>query len=411
MDILWLSHLVPYPPKGGAPQRSYHLLRETARRHSVHLVAFNQRALLPTEAALEHAVRELSRLCASVSVLPIPADASPTRRMLTAGASVGRALPYELLWLESGRMEAELRRLAAERSYAVVHVDTIGMMPYRAAFAGTPTVLNHHNVESHMAADRATGEWGVARLFFRQESRKIARVERALCPAATVNVTVSALDSDRLRRQVPGLAIVEVENGVDVDYFRPGVSGRAERGGLVFAGSLNLHANREAVLFLVREVWPLLAADRRPRTLTVIGRDPPPELVAAAQRDPRIRVTGWVDDVRPFLDEAAIYVCPLRHGGGTRLKVLDALAMGKPLVASAFAVEGQDLVDGRHYLRAETGREFASQILRLEGDAQRRKALAAAGRDVMERRFAWSVIGQKLEQAYGMAVGRLEAVA
>jgi glycosyltransferase involved in cell wall biosynthesis len=216
------------------------------------------------------------------------------------------------------------------------------------------------------------------------------------------------LDATRLREIVPGTATLDVDNGVDVDYFAPGASGQVERGGLVFAGTLSLYSNRDAVRYLLDEIWPALIAQNPERRLAIVGRNPGPEVLRAA-RDTRITVTGFVEDVRPHLDAASIYVCPIRDGGGTRLKVLDALAMGKPLVASGLAVEGLSMVDEEHYLKAETPAEYVKQITRLENDPELRRRLAAAGRDLAVRRYSWTVIGEKLERAYARAVtaGRL----
>jgi glycosyltransferase involved in cell wall biosynthesis len=134
--------------------------------------------------------------------------------------------------------------------------------------------------------------------------------------------------------------------------------------------------------------------------MTIVGRRPPPELQAAAARHPRLHVTGFVDDVRPHLARAALYICPIRQGGGTRLKVLDALAAGKALVATRFAVEGLGLEEERHYLAAETPAEYVTQVRRASRDRALRERLIAAGRAHVEQNFAWPVIGAKLAQAY-----------
>jgi glycosyltransferase involved in cell wall biosynthesis len=156
-------------------------------------------------------------------------------------------------------------------------------------------------------------------------------------------------------------------------------------------------------MFFLTEIWPRLIADDASRSVTILGRDPPPALLDAA-RDQRVRVPGFVDDVRPWMDEAAVYVCPIRDGGGTRLKVLDALAMAKPMVATGLAVEGLDLVDGVHYLRAETPEEFVEQIRRLETDPPLSTQLSSAGRALTQERFSWPVIGAALETAYQKAL-------
>ncbi|MBI4500749.1 MAG: glycosyltransferase [Gemmatimonadetes bacterium] len=400
---------MPYPPQGGALQRSYHLLRHACQRHVVHLVALNQRTVLPTDDSVRDAIDHLSKFCASVTVFEMPAAASDARQAITAAVSFFRSLPYEVNWLRSARMHAHLRELAANESFDLLHVDTIGLMPYAEWFNDVPIILNHHNVESHLVQRRAAGEMSVSRrLFFNREASKIEKLERELCGRAVVNLTVSELDAVRLRGIVPSARTMEVDNGVDVHYFRPGVSGRRQEGGLIFAGSLSLYANREAAQYLVDDIWPALLADHPHRRLTIVGRNPPPELIRAG-RDPRLSVVGWVEDVRPYLDAAAIYVCPIRNGGGTRLKVLDALAMGKPLVATELAVEGLALQEEEHYLRAETPTEYVQQIRRLENDSALCERLTNAGRELVVRRYAWDVIGEKLDRAYAQYARRAMA--
>jgi glycosyltransferase involved in cell wall biosynthesis len=150
------------------------------------------------------------------------------------------------------------------------------------------------------------------------------------------------------------------------------------------------------VEFLLNEIWPALPTSIE-RRLSLVGRDPPASAHAAAARDSRIAVTGFVPDVRPYLHSASICVCPIRVGGGTRLKVLDGLAMARPLVATSVAVEGLEMVDGKHYLRAETPSEFVAQIRRLEADAELRQRIGTAGRCLVVDRYDWRVIGRKLD--------------
>jgi glycosyltransferase involved in cell wall biosynthesis len=260
-----------------------------------------------------------------------------------------------------------------------------------------------------MVYRRGAGEISLGRRrLLKSVAGKIERRGRALWANAAVNLTVSELDSARLRRIVPGARTVEVDNGVDVNYFRRGVSDRREEAGLVFAGSLSLYANRDAAEYLVTSIWPALLADNPRRRLTIVGRNPSPDLLRAG-RETQLRVLGWVEDVRPHIDAASIYVCPIRNGGGTRLKVLDALAMEKPLVATGLSVEGLALVEGEHYLRAETPLEYVEQIRRLENDESLRRRLARAGRELVVRRYSWDVIGEKLDRAYALYARRATA--
>jgi polysaccharide biosynthesis protein PslH len=398
--VLWLSHYVPWPPKGGVLQRGYHLLREAGRRHDVKLVALNQRVFLPSREQLQLACQELQKSCSSVDVFPIPSERSQAAWFWMSASGFFRSASYDSSWLRSRALREHLRERAAAERFDLVHLDTIGLLQYADLFPATPLVLNHHNVESQMMAERAAREpspW--RRVYYRRDARKLAELERRAARICRGQVVVSALDADRLRGNVGDVPTVVVDNGVDTDYFAPSAQPPRSPEALVFAGGLDWYPNRDAMQFFVREIWPPLRAALPGCEMTIIGRRPSPELQAAA-RDPRLRVTGFVDDVRPYLADAALYVCPIRQGGGTRLKVLDALAAGKALVATRFAVEGLGLEEERHYLAAESPADYVAQIGRASRDPALRERLAAAGRAHVEQHFAWTVIGAKLARAY-----------
>jgi len=402
LRVLWLSHFLPYPPTGGALQRTHHLLREAARRHEIHLVALNQRAILSTAGAVAEAVEHLSGLCSKVEVFPMKWDSSSWRRMMVRAGSFFTPTPFETNWLASPRLRDRVTLLLHQR-FDLIHVDSIGLMPFVAARRETAVALTHHNVESQLVRRRAEMEQRpLHSLYLHREATKLEEWERRICPEVAVNITVSHLDRARLTSVAGDVRAVVVENGVDVDYFQPGVSGVPERGGLIFAGSLGWFANHRAIAHFLEDIWPALRADDPNRTVTFAGRDPPPELLSL--KDPRVIVTGAVPDMRPYLDAASIYVCPIREGGGTRLKILDALAMGKALVATGLAVEGLDLTAEEHYLRAERPSEYVEQVRRLESDPALRRRLGTAGRTVVVERYSWAVIGRKLDAAYQLAM-------
>ena len=261
------------------------------------------------------------------------------------------------------------------------------------------------NLVQTCAPPRSEDHPGIARrLHLRREARMLACAERRFASRAQINLVVSERDAELLGKVVPGVAARVVANGVDTDYFAPRRARGHGDGGLVFAGGMDWYPNRDAARFFATELLPALLGDRPERRAAWIGREPPPEVLAAA-RDARLVAPGFVDDVRPWLDAASIYLCPIRDGGGTRLKILDALAMAKPLVATALAVEGLGLAEERHYLRAESPAAFVQQVTRLETDAALRRRLAEAGRRLVEERFAWPIVGCALESAW------LEAIA
>jgi len=400
MKVLWLSHFLQFPPKGGALQRSHNLLRQIAGRHEVHLVSLNQRKNLPTRIAIEEAAGFLKGICKRVEVFPIPSDASNWRWMTMTMTSYLRSSPYDVNWLMNHDMANFIERISKTETYDLVHVDTIGLYPYVAPFSGIPLVLNHHNIESHMMRRRYEKEKnGLYKIYFRRESSKIGRYERDVCGKCDMNLVVSDLDGSRLKENAGNIRFAVIPNGVDIEYFQPQKTIGECREGLIFAGAMDWYPNREAVRFFLKEIWPMLREEKPDRPITFIGRDPPRELLEAAKNS-AIHVPGFVDDVRPYLDDAKIYICPIRDGGGTRLKILDALAMRKPLVATGMAVEGLDLHEEVHYLRAETAAEFLAQINRLESDSNLCQTIASAGQGFVQERYSWDVIGEKLADVY-----------
>ncbi|HWP35155.1 MAG TPA: glycosyltransferase [Thermodesulfobacteriota bacterium] len=411
MRILWLSHLVPYPPSTGAMQRSFHLLRAAAAAHEVTLLAFNQARLLGSAEELEAARDALARICARVVVHPIPADASPLARLRVVLRGARSSHPYVALWLDSAPFRRDLAALLEGVPFDLVHVDTLGLAPHVPSASPLPVVLDHHNVESHLMARRAARErHPLRRWYFRREAAKLAAAERRHAARAAVNLVVSELDGARLREAAGDVRIALCPNGTDPDYFAPRPVA-PEPGHLLFVGSLAWYPNRQGLGFFLREVWPRLTGRRPSVRLTVVGADPFPDLLRAARADDRIRVAGRVDDVRPYYERAAVVVCPVLDGGGTRLKVLEAMAMARPVVSTSLGCEGLALEAGRHYLRADTPEEFAAQIGRLLDDPGLARRLGEAGRVHVLACYAWPAIARRLLDVYAEAAGRRGAAA
>jgi glycosyltransferase involved in cell wall biosynthesis len=283
-----------------------------------------------------------------------------------------------------------------------VHVDTIGLTQFVAP-EERPCVLTHHNVESILMRRRADVERRpLARRFLQRETHKLARYEAVTSPRYDVNIMVSHHDARTLSEMVPGVRTAIVPNGVDIEYFKPACVD--EGAALIYAGGMNMFANRDAVTHFLDEIWPRVTAAEPLVRFFAVGQDPPKTLLAAAARDPRIIVTGKVDDIRPYVCEASVYVVPLRVGGGTRLKVLDAMAMAKALVSTSVGCEGIEANPGEHLVTADTPETFADATVALIRDRNRRRALGSAARALVERRYAWSVVGEQLMEAYGAAM-------
>lgn len=411
MKILWLSHLVPYPPKGGVLQRAYHLLRQTALAHEVTLLTFVQRGHLArrfpsVEHGLQESRAELSKFCRAVEYVPIPSEVQAGGAYRLALKSLFTPAPYALNWLLSEEFSAVLERLLREGDFDLVHFDTISLSPYLSRLSGQKTALDHHNIESHLMLRRAPQIANPAkRFYFWQEGVKLQKYESRLCPRFDINITCSDLDSERLLEIAPGAKAVSIPNGVDTAYFTPQASVPETRRSLIFAGGMNWHPNRMAVVFFVLEVWPILKREVPDVVMDLVGFQPPAEAIELSKRDPAFRVHGYVDDVRPYLDRAAVYVCPIMDGGGTKLKVLDAFAMGKAMVAHPVACEGIAIQEGVNVLLATTPAEFAARIRSLFDDDAERKRLGEAARKVVMENYTYEAIGKKLADLYQAVAG------
>ena len=297
---------------------------------------------------------------------------------------------------------AVVRQVLADKPDVVVvdfpHADVL--MPPRIDAA---TVMFTHNVEAEIFerhAKRETGLWGFV---WANQSRKMARLEQDSLRRYDSVVAVSDRDRDVLAKRY-GLPVVEaIDTGVDLDFFAmnppdsepdPGEDG----GTLIFTATMSWAANVEGIHFLLDEVWPRLLAARPRIKAVIIGRNPPASLAGKIkERGLNVTLTGFVDDIRPYVADANVYVIPLFVGSGTRIKAFEAMAMGRPVVSTTLGIEGLDVTDGENFLRADDAEAFARAIPGLLDDAGKRARIAAAARRLVEERFSWSRVAGQFE--------------
>lgn len=405
MNILWLSHNVPYPPVSGALQRNYNLIKRVAARHNVYLLAFNQKALLFDEKDVQESRQVLERLCSHVEILSIPSDFSRFCWHKLVLASCFSKDSYSINWLKSQEMHARIKNALKEVKFDLVHYDTIGLVEYFHDVGSVVKVLNHHNVESAVMKRRARTETNILkRLYFHSEAIKLKLAEKEFCAQATVNLVVSHPDAAELLEICPQANVALCENGCDTDYLQPTKTESPEPGHLLFMGDFKWYPNRYAILYFIKEVWPELVRECPSVKLTVVGAHSPKELIRLASRDGRLQITGFVEDIRPYFRKADMVICPIRDGGGTRLKILDAMAMGKPIITTSIGCEGIDVIPGRDVVIADTAHEFVVQIKSLMANPSMKAQLSSGVRRIAERKYSWTAISNRLLQTYESAV-------
>jgi glycosyltransferase involved in cell wall biosynthesis len=401
MRILWLSHIIPYPPKSGVHLRSYNLLRAVSLQNEIDLIAFIQEPWLEIfygsrEEAIEDCERHLLQFCRSVRFVTIEKLARPLGKVRTALEGLFFRDCYTVRWLQGNAARKMFADLSGTAAYNLVHFDTLSLAPFRPLFSNVPATLGHHNVESQILHRRAQNEssW-LKRLYFDQESRRVRRYEARVAYSFARHIACSELDCERLRSIAPNISAVSIPNGVDVEYFRPSAVATATKS-LIFVGSLNWYPNVDAVLFLLREVWPLLQARVPGIELDIVGSAPPASVLRLASSLTNVRVHGFVNDVRPLIEGAAVYVCPIRDGGGTKLKLLDAFAMEKCVVAHPISCEGIEVISNRHVLLAETAGAFADSIQTVLENQALRESIGKAARELVVNRYSFAQIGAQL---------------
>jgi glycosyltransferase involved in cell wall biosynthesis len=401
---LFLCQTLPWPPDGGVWIRTYHVLRLLARSFDITALCFERggrggRQPADQRRAAVEALGALGRM----HVFPVPQTLGRARFLWDHLRSTLSGRVYTRFVFDSRDFRRQLDALLAAERFDLAHVDSLDLSAYLPALAGLPVVCVHHNVESQLLERRA----GIGRSwrgwYLRRQARLMAREERRWCSRVALNVTVSAADAEQLRAVAPDAAFTVVPNGVDVDEFRPG-AGAGDR--LVYVGGTSWFPNQDALDFFCEAILPRLRAARRDLPLIQwIGAATPEQQRHYRERF-RVELTGHVPDVRPYMRDSLCNLVPLRIGGGTRLKILNAWAMGNTVVSTSIGCEGLDAVDGENLLIADEPDAFAAAVLRALDDAALRRRIGAHARETAERTYSWDVIGGAMTESYLRLAGR-----
>lgn len=394
--LLFLCQTLPFPPDGGVQIRSFNILKLLAAFFDITALCFYRRANRRTEDAVARGVAGFAEL-ARVEAFPIPQEHTRVRLGWDHLRSVALRRVYTRYAYDSGDYRKRLNALLASRHFDLVHVDSLDLSAYLPAVSHLPVVCTHHNVESELLRRRARTEArALTRRYLALQADLMEAEEREWCSQVQLNVTVSPNDAERLMEIAPGARVAVVPNGVDTQMFQPS----ADPGdGLVFVGGSSWHPNREAMAFFVDEILPEVRREHPDVTVTWVGRSPA-DLREEYRRRHGVELTGYVEDIRPHVQKAACYVAPLQVGGGTRLKILDAWAMGKAVVSTSVGCEGLAARDEDNILVRDEPRQFAAAVNRILQDTKLRARLGASARETAERLYDWDVIGNRMIGAY-----------
>lgn len=404
--VLMLTQSLPYPPHAGVANRTLNVLRQLRLEYDVDLVPFSRANHQPDRAAREAAWRALQNIVSSVAEpTPIPNEHSRIRKIWDHLRALVSGRAYTYYEYQSRAFGDRLRAVLRQRRPDVVHFDAHDLYRWLPELPPTPIACTHHNLESELLRLYTIGlKPALLRHYVRMQADRVQALERWLCPQFDLNVMVSEVDAERLRAIAPGSATVVVPNGTDTDYFQP-TGAATVAGRVVFVGPTYSHPNRDAVEFLLQDIWPRIRTIEAPATLHLIGRNADADRARYAAA-PGVSPLGYVADIRPVLAEARCCVVPIRIGGGTRLKILDAWAMGKAVVSTSVGCEGLDAVDGENILVRDTPDAFTDAVVEVLHDGALRTRLERNARRTAIETYSWSVVGRRLRSAYHQLLDR-----
>ena len=399
LRILWVKVGGLWPPTTGGRLRSLHMIAELSQRHRVSLLTTRRLADEPAS------LRARLPACERIDALPYTLPKQGTARFALAVArSWASPYPADLWRWRIPAVRARIRERIKEGVDLCV-ADFLVAMPNLPTRTSTPVVLFEHNVEYMIwkrlhEVEKRPGR----RTLLALEWCKMRHYEAKACARAGLTVAVSEADRALLAANAPGADIRAIGTGVDTAYFHPNGAVEAPAT-LVFTGSMDWYPNEDAIMYFIEAILPELRREVPGLSLAVVGRDPSERLRATCTAA-GVHVTGTVADVRPYVAEAAVYVVPLRIGGGTRLKIFEALAMGKAVVSTRVGAEGLPIVSGQHFLQADSPADFTQAVVTLLKDPDRRHALGMAGRRLVEERYSWAQVTRQFESHCEEVVAR-----
>jgi sugar transferase (PEP-CTERM/EpsH1 system associated) len=395
MKLLWLNAGLLLPLDKGGKLRTWHVMRHLAARHDITYLSFEDAA--QTEAD-RTGMREVCTELVTVPRADVGKDS--WRFYADAARYLVDSAPYAVAKYRSAAYRAGIERLLARERFDAVVCDFLPPVVNLPDRLPCPSILFTHNVEAEIWRRHVEQGSRLSAPFLAQQHRRMLRFERGAISRFDLVLAVSDADTQTFGRLYPDMLRAPmhvVKTGVETDFFTPSPNA-AERTHMVFTGSMDWLPNEDGMTYFCREILPRIRQSEPQATLSIIGRSPTPAVKRLAEI-PGVEVTGRVDDVRPHIALGAVYVVPLRIGGGTRLKIFEAMSMAKAVVSTTIGAEGLPVTNGRDIEIADEPARFAQSVVRLMRDVETRRSIEAAARRLVVDRYDWSAVAQDFEDA------------
>lgn len=402
MRILWLKTELLHPVDKGGKIRTYYMLRELKKTHHVTYLTLDDGTAAPD------ALARAEEYCHQVVTVPhVVSEKLSATFYWELAKNLLSPMPYALEKYRSPVFERALSDYLTNGLVDLVVCDFLSPAINVPVSLSCPALLFQHNVEALIWQRHAEVQTHpLKRRYFEMQWRRMAAFEAAACRRFDAIVAVSPEDREAMERLYQVRHVADIPTGVDLEYFRPKHDLPVEPFNLVFTGSMDWLPNDDAMRYFAEDILPLIRRTIPDVSLTIVGRKPLPRLVELSRRDPRIVVTGRVEDVRPYMERAAAYVIPLRIGGGTRLKVFEAMAMEKPLISTSIGVEGLPVADGEDVLIADSPHAFAESVVRLLKEEAFARQLGQRAAAKVRRECGWDRVASSFADVCERTVRR-----
>jgi len=392
LNILFFSTESPFPLDHGHHLRTYHVLKALAQDHCIHFIAFTK-----NQEYIKYK-QELEELCESVNFFPLRFQG--WRQIILALQNLFSPLPLSARKYYDPQVAAHIKRLIVEVNIDLVHLDLLHLAHYRKDLGSLPSILVNHNVESLRVLRWSKVEQNpLLKYFLRYQYFKLKNFEKRVCRDFDRCTVVSDYDKNVLSELCDGGSFVTIPNGVDAKYFRVS-NQKILPNTLVWTGSMSGPYNRDAVSYFLKEIWPLIQSRLPDAKVTFVGSSPSKILKKLSLQAANIEYTGYVEDIRPFVDRAAVFIAPLRCGSGTKVKVLNAMSQAKAVLTTSIGAEGIDARLGEEIMIADEPADFADQAIYLLQNPHEAKKIGQRARKVIEEKYDWQVINTQIRKVY-----------
>lgn len=402
--ILFLSNRNPYPVVDGQSRRTYNILKGLALNHDVYFLSLFEAHEEINSAVLKH----LKSICSEVEFLPCPQKIITLPMLIRLVRSVFSRYPYTVWRHYSSDYLKRLQIIIAQKRFDVIHCDCLPLVTAVRSIRNIPTVLTDHDV-SYLKSYRMAKQTRnfALKLFLYLETCKVRWLEKNICKFVNLGITVSELDRKVLQKLCSEAHWEVVENGVNTREFKS-PRNITEDKSLLWLGGFGHYPNLEAMSHFLKNIYPLIKEKVQDVELIVIGGGIQSELENFSEHDPSVKLLGFVEDPIPFFEKASVFISPILSGSGTRLKILEAMAMGKAIVSTEVGVEGIEGVKDIHYMTADTPQKFAASVVKILKNRALKQELGENARKLAEDKYDWKTILEKNELIYSSLIEQLK---